>query len=130
VTRPQHSEDGLTRPTRTACRYPGCPVGVAPYLEVHHLDHWLDGGHTDTDRMLCPCPYHHDRPHAGDYTMTGTPTSRDGVRITGSSGRKIRLATPHAPAAAQHHGPRYHESTGEDIDHNFFTINPNRGPSP
>ncbi len=57
------------------CRYPGCAVGVVPYLEVHHLDHWLDGGRTDMDRMLCLCPHHHDRHHAGDFVMTGTPIS-------------------------------------------------------
>jgi HNH endonuclease len=113
------------------CRYPGCPVGVVPYLEVHHLDHWLDGGRTDLDRMLCLCPHHHDRHHAGDFAMTGTPMTPDGVRFTGASGREIRLARPRVPAqAGTRAGPRYHGSIGETIDHDFFTINRNRGPGP
>jgi len=113
------------------CRYPGCPIGVVPYLEVHHLDHWLDGGHTDMHRMLCLCPHHHDRHHAGDYTMTGTPTRHDGVRFTGASRREIRLARPKvATTNSSPPGPRYSGSIGEDIDHSFFTINRNRGPSP
>ncbi len=113
------------------CRYPGCPIGVVPYLEVHHLDHWLDGGRTDLDRMLCLCPFHHDRHHAGDYEMSGTPTTSNGVRFTGTSGRVIRLTRPKAPARGViRPGPRYNGSIGEEIDHNFFTINRNRGPSP
>jgi hypothetical protein len=113
------------------CRYPGCPVGVAPYLEVHHLDHWLDGGNTDMDRMLCLCPYHHDRHHAGDYDITGTPTAPDGLRFTGRCGRRLRLAAPKPTAGVTGtSGPRYNGSIGETIDHNFFTINRNPGRSP
>ena len=113
------------------CRYPGCAVSVVPYLEVHHLDHWLDGGRTDLDRMLCLCPHHHDRHHAGDFVMTGTPMSPEGVRFTGASGREIRLARPEVPAqACKRPGPRYNGSIGEEIEHDFFTINRNRGPGP
>jgi hypothetical protein len=114
------------------CRYPGCPVGLAPYLEVHHLDHWLDGGRTDMDRMLCLCPFHHDRHHAGDYVMTGTPTTPHGLRFVGQSGRHLSLASPKAVAATatMPAGPRYNGSIGEEIDHDFFTINRNRGPGP
>jgi hypothetical protein len=113
------------------CRFPGCPVGVVPFLEVHHLDHWLDGGRTDLDRMLCLCPHHHDRHHAGDYEMTGTPMNPDGVRFTGTSGRDIKLARPKVPAqAVGPPGPRYNGSIGETIDHSFLTINPNPGLGP
>jgi HNH endonuclease len=113
------------------CRYPGCAVGVVPYLEVHHLDHWLDGGRTDLDRMLCLCPYHHDRHHAGEYDMSGTPTRPDGVRFTGASGREISLAPARVHlAGGLRPGPRYNGSIGEDIDRDFFTINRNPGPGP
>ena len=83
------------------------------------------------DRLLCLCPHHHDRHHAGDFVMTGTPMRPDGVRFTGASGREIRLAPARVKVAAdKRHGPRYNGSIGEEIDHDFFTINRNRGPGP
>jgi hypothetical protein len=76
-------------------------------------------------------PYHHDRHHAGDYTITGTPTNPAGLHLTGASGRAITLTPPTAPATSPARpGPRYHGSTGEGIDHDFFTIDPNHGRGP
>ncbi|GAA1901695.1 HNH endonuclease signature motif containing protein [Lapillicoccus jejuensis] len=54
------------------CRYPGC--STTRHLEVHHLDHWADGGRTDLDRLVCLCPRHHDAHHRGEYRMSGDPT--------------------------------------------------------
>lgn len=83
------------------------------------------------DRMLCLCPHHHDRHHAGDYVMTGNPMRLDGVSFTGASGREIRLAPAKVPVkVGKQVGPRYNGSIGEEIDHDFFTIDRNRGPSP
>jgi hypothetical protein len=50
---------------------PGCTA--TRFLEVHHLDHWKDGGNTDLNRQVCLCPHHHDAHHRGEYTITGQP---------------------------------------------------------
>ena len=63
--------------------------------------------------------------------MTGTPMSPDGVRFMGASGREISLAPAKVQVAVgMRDGPRYNGSIGEEIDHDFFTINKNRGPGP
>ena len=51
------------------CRYPGC--GTTRNLEIHHLQHWRDGGPTDTTNLLGLCPFHHDGHHRGEFTITG-----------------------------------------------------------
>jgi hypothetical protein len=45
------------------CVFPGCTA--TRFLEVHHLDHWKDGGNTDLNRQVCLCPHHHDAHHRG-----------------------------------------------------------------
>ena len=57
------------------CAFPGCQA--TGYLEVHHLDHWADGGATDLDRLVCLCPFHHDAHHRGEFTITGSPLHPD-----------------------------------------------------
>ncbi|TQJ12683.1 HNH endonuclease [Yimella lutea] len=50
------------------CRFPGC--GTHRYVEVHHVIHWAKGGNTDLGNLISLCPFHHDRLHAGDFTIT------------------------------------------------------------
>ena len=57
------------------CVFPGCQA--RGFLEVHHLDHWADGGATDLDRLVCLCPFHHDAHHRGEFTIAGTATHPD-----------------------------------------------------
>ncbi len=71
------------------CRFPGCPVSSADYLEVHHRVHWRDGGLTDLDNLLCLCTFHHDSHHRGEYTITGDPTRADGLRFQTRQGWPI-----------------------------------------
>ncbi|WP_076260142.1 HNH endonuclease signature motif containing protein [Intrasporangium flavum] len=61
------------------CRFPGCPVSAADYLEVHHRVHWRDGGLTDLANLLCLCTFHHDSHHRGEFTIAGDPTRADGL---------------------------------------------------
>ncbi|TWE13368.1 HNH endonuclease signature motif containing protein [Rudaeicoccus suwonensis] len=70
------------------CRYPGCLA--RHHLEAHHLDHWIDGGRTDVDRMLMLCGPHHDAHHRGDFSMVGDPDRPNGVVFCDRDGRPIR----------------------------------------
>lgn len=70
------------------CRYPGCLA--THHLEAHHLDHWIDGGRTDAERMLMLCSAHHDAHHRGEFTMVGDPGTLDGVVFCDRHGSPIR----------------------------------------
>ena len=73
------------------CRIPGCTT--TRFVEIHHLDHWADGGATDYEAQLSLCPFHHDAHHRGDITITGDPTRLDGLTVTNRYGLPIRPPT-------------------------------------
>ena len=50
------------------CRAPGCRTGPR-FCDVHHVDHWIDGGHTDVGRMVLLCGTHHREFHKDGYRM-------------------------------------------------------------
>jgi hypothetical protein len=52
------------------CRWPGCRK-PAPYCDVHHLLHWIDGGRTGQDNGLLLCGHHHILTHEHGYKITG-----------------------------------------------------------
>lgn len=70
------------------CRFPGCLA--MRHLECHHLDHWIDGGRTDADRMIMLCPFHHDEHHRGGFVMVGDPSRPAGVVFTARDGTRLR----------------------------------------
>ena len=41
-----------------SCRVQGCNSGARD-CQVHHLDPWIEGGHTRVDRMALICLRHH-----------------------------------------------------------------------
>lgn len=48
------------------CTEPGCDV-PPEWCEVHHIEHWLDGGETKLSNLRLVCtPHHHDE-HEGQY---------------------------------------------------------------
>jgi hypothetical protein len=51
------------------CRWKGCDR-PASYCEAHHIDHYKDGGHTDVDRGILLCRYHHMQLHHGKWRIT------------------------------------------------------------
>ncbi|WP_186526187.1 HNH endonuclease signature motif containing protein [Leekyejoonella antrihumi] len=76
------------------CRYPGC-VSIY-HLEVHHLQHWRDGGLTDIDNLACLCGHHHDAYHRGQFRITGNPehpNGPSGLEFTTETGGPIGPVT-------------------------------------
>jgi hypothetical protein len=50
------------------CRAPGCRTKPR-FCDVHHVDHWINGGKTDVDRMVLLCGTHHREFHKPGYQM-------------------------------------------------------------
>lgn len=51
------------------CQYPGC--GARRWLQVHHRQHWADGGTTDLDNLILICGFHHRFVHEHGWHVTG-----------------------------------------------------------
>ena len=53
------------------CRFAGCTR--ARGLHAHHIEHWPDGGPTDTNNLVMLCRYHHRLMHEGGWSLRGDP---------------------------------------------------------
>jgi hypothetical protein len=62
------------------CRFPGCQ---SRRVDLHHIQHWANGGPTSQDNLLCLCRRHHMIVHAKGYIITasGQFRTRDGKLI-------------------------------------------------
>lgn len=63
----------IPRPLRRAlrrrdghCQFPGCDRART---QAHHVQHWIDGGHTRLDNLLSLCSRCHHRLHEGGYRL-------------------------------------------------------------
>lgn len=49
------------------CRFPGCHR--TRFVELHHVEHWVDGGETTVDNLMLLCGFHHRLLHEGGYRI-------------------------------------------------------------
>lgn len=101
------------------CRFPGC--ATHRYVEVHHIVHWRNGGDTDLANLVSLCPFHHDRLHGGDFTISlkdERPVFRDqwGESFT-------RTSRPPARASAAPVKP-YERQSWDPLDLNWLNFEP------
>ena len=52
------------------CRFPGCTQ--MRFVDMHHIQHWADGGETRLDNLALLCRHHHRLIHEGGYTVKRT----------------------------------------------------------
>jgi hypothetical protein len=52
------------------CRFPGCE---SRRVDLHHIQHWVNGGRTDLDNLISLCPYHHKIVHDRGYLIAASP---------------------------------------------------------
>ena len=53
------------------CQHPGCRA--TRWLQVHHIQHWADGGKTDLENLILLCGFHHRFLHEHRWHITGNP---------------------------------------------------------
>jgi hypothetical protein len=51
------------------CRFPGCTH--TEFTDVHHVQHWINGGPTDLDNLVELCDEHHRAVHEMGWKMVG-----------------------------------------------------------
>jgi hypothetical protein len=56
------------------CRFPGCASRRA---DLHHIQHWVNGGPTDLANLISLCPWHHKIVHDRGYTIAARPGGAD-----------------------------------------------------
>jgi hypothetical protein len=105
------------------CRVPGCDH--SRWLHIHHLEHWEDGGPSDTANLLALCQRHHRLHHLGRLGIRGDADDPDGVVFTDERGRPLdnagRPVPPRLPLeqAARRLGiapGAWSHPTGEQLD--------------
>jgi len=52
------------------CRFPGCE---SRRVDLHHIQHWVNGGRTDLDNLISLCPFHHKVVHDRGYLIAAPP---------------------------------------------------------
>lgn len=78
------------------CLVPGCTNDR--FVEIHHIQHWLEGGPTDTWNLVSLCPHHHRLHHEGVLGISGNADDPDSVVFTDARGSPLRRSgTPNPP---------------------------------
>ena len=76
------------------CRVPGCEQ--TRHLHIHHIIHWVDGGHTNPDNLICLCGQHHRDVHHGRIVITGNPDDAT-LAVGRADGTVFEVGHPSAP---------------------------------
>ena len=74
------------------CRFPGCGNRR---VDVHHIEHWADGGRTALDNLVLLCRRHHRAVHEEGYRVT-IDASGD-VKFLRPDGHPLPQAPPAPP---------------------------------
>jgi hypothetical protein len=53
------------------CRFPGCE---SRRVDLHHIQHWVNGGRTDLENLISLCPWHHKVVHDRGYACLSIST--------------------------------------------------------
>jgi hypothetical protein len=115
------------------CIVPGCISRTG--LDVHHIEHWEDGGRTDTANLCCLCRKHHRQHHLGLLGISGDADVPGGLVVTDRWDRPMAAAgrpdavpdgAPPERVAAERGTPvpDYRPASGERMSVRDFFIPP------
>jgi hypothetical protein len=68
------------------CRFPGC--SYTEFTNVHHVQHWVDGGLTNLDNLVTLCGRHHRAVHELGWSLSGNADAV--LTFTSPHGRSMR----------------------------------------
>jgi hypothetical protein len=107
------------------CRHPACASST--YLQVHHIFHWIRGGRTDTDNLVCLCGRHHRAHHCGEFTIAGNADDPTGLTFRDAAGHVIAgSGSPRPPGDRCPPAPPqpYAHPTGERLQLRWLSFLP------
>ena len=64
------------------CRFPGCE---SRRIDLHHIQHWINGGRTCLKNLIGLCKYHHMLVHQHGYLIASSPGYSSYARNTPSA---------------------------------------------
>ena len=64
---PKGIERAVRSRDRNTCRFPGC--NNTRFVEIHHIEHWANGGETATHQLMLLCSKHHTLLHEGRFRI-------------------------------------------------------------
>ncbi len=64
---PKGIERAVRSRDKNTCRFPGCHN--KRFVEIHHIEHWANGGETSTDQLMLLCSKHHTLLHEGRFRI-------------------------------------------------------------
>ncbi|MGA9275328.1 HNH endonuclease [Ilumatobacter sp.] len=110
-TIPDRTRRSILHRDQHHCQVPGC--NTTRRLEIHHIQHWADGGRTDTANLITLCARHHRMHHKHRLGINGNPDQPDTMTFTNARGHPIRAsgAHPHPPDATTTNPPRLRKPT-------------------
>ena len=95
------------------CRFPGC--SYTEFTNVHHIEHWVDGGLTNLDNLVTLCGRHHRAVHELGWAVSGnadavltftSPHGRTAHSVPSPTWRKSSVAR-----SGQHDSPQVRQSS-------------------
>ncbi len=82
---PKGIERAVRARDNNTCRFPGCRN--RRFVDIHHIEHWADGGETAIETLMLLCSKHHTLVHEGrfrigrDYRNNWTFFRPDGIAV-------------------------------------------------
>lgn len=71
------------------CVWPGCADRI---IDVHHLEHWTEGGHTKLSNLGGLCKAHHWHAHEGGFDIERLADAT--LRVRRPDGREVKAPAP------------------------------------
>lgn len=64
---PKGIERAVRARDKHTCRFPGC--SNRRFVDIHHIEHWANGGETVVDQLMLLCTKHHTLLHEGGFRI-------------------------------------------------------------
>ena len=64
---PKGIERAVRARDKNTCRFPGCCN--KRFVDIHHIEHWADGGETAVKQLMLLCSKHHTLVHEGGFRI-------------------------------------------------------------